>query len=47
MTRYGVAYYGAPISIYGLDASVIDNDTKGSKQRKAKKNRMKTTDQVG
>ena len=47
MTRYGGAYYGAPISIYGLDNAVIDNETKESKQRKVGKKRMGKNDVTG
>ena len=40
LTRYGIAFYGAPISIYGLDNTIIDQDTKENRQRKVGKKRM-------
>jgi len=47
LTRYDVAYYDAPISIYDLDNAVIDNETKESKQRKVGKKRMGKNDVTG
>jgi len=46
LTRYGTAYYGAPISIYGLDEARVDNQTKEGSERKPKKNRMNKEDRV-
>jgi len=40
LTRYGTAFYGAPISIYGLDEARPDQRTKEGSERRARKKRM-------
>jgi len=44
MTRYGVAYFGSPISVYGLDDVRLDTEVLQGKKRKTRKNRMGKSD---
>ena len=44
MTKYGTAYYGSPISIYGLDNAVPKIEVVNRKERKVGKTRMGKAD---